>query len=177
MTIRVWRQIDGGQFLDEAAIRAAHPLTVFPLPFTPQPELYEPVHDTDPPEHDPLTHDLVWSDPAQVDGQWQRTARTVAVPPAEAAARQTAARKARVPAAVTRAQGKLALARAGLWDKALQFVASIDDPEQKIVAEVAINDTLEWRRESPFLALAAQALGLDDVQLDELFIAASAIEI
>ena len=80
-----------------------------------------------------------------------------------------------VPQSVSRAQGKLALIQAGLWPAAVAFVEGITDPVQKAYAEVALNDTQEWRRDSPFLAAAAAALSLSDEQLDALFIAAAAV--
>lgn len=80
-----------------------------------------------------------------------------------------------VPQSVSRAQGKAALISAGLWADVLAFVASIPDPTQKALAEVALNDTAEWRRDSPFLAQAAAAIGLDETGLDALFMTASEI--
>ncbi len=45
-------------------------------------------------------------------------------------------------------------------------------------ADLAWNHTSTWRRyESPFLTKAAQALGLTDQQLDDMFIAAAQITI
>ena len=82
-----------------------------------------------------------------------------------------------VPQSVSRAQGKLALIGAGLWPAAIAFVDGITDPAQKAYAEVALNDTQEWRRDSPFLASAAAALGLSEGQLDTLFIAAEGIQL
>ncbi|WP_225784659.1 hypothetical protein [Xenophilus sp. Marseille-Q4582] len=80
-----------------------------------------------------------------------------------------------VPESVTRAQGKAALVQAGLWAGVLAYVAGIADPTQQALAEIALHDTLEWRRDSPFLAAAAAGLGLTSAQLDALFI--SAVEI
>jgi hypothetical protein len=79
------------------------------------------------------------------------------------------------PTIVTRAQGKAALITAGLWDDVLAYVDGITDPTQQALARVALDDTTEWRRDSPFLATAAAALGLTDQQLDDLFVAAAAI--
>jgi hypothetical protein len=79
------------------------------------------------------------------------------------------------PAVVTRAQGKAALISAGLWDDVLTYVDAIEDPTQQALARVALDDTTEWRRDSPFLATAAGALGLSDEDLDGLFVAAAAI--
>ena len=82
-----------------------------------------------------------------------------------------------VPQSVSRAQGKLALIQAGLWPAAIAFVDGITDPAQKAYAEVALNDTQEWRRDSPFLASAAAALDLSEEQLDTLFITAEGIQL
>lgn len=80
-----------------------------------------------------------------------------------------------VPESVTRAQGKAALVQAQLWPGVLAYVAGIADPTQQALAEIALHDTLEWRRDSPFLAAAAAGLGLSSEQLDALFIAAEGI--
>lgn len=79
------------------------------------------------------------------------------------------------PTVVTRAQGKAALITAGLWDDVLAYVDAIEDPTQQALARVALDDTTEWRRDSPFLTTAAAALGLTEKQLDDLFVAAAAI--
>lgn len=80
-----------------------------------------------------------------------------------------------VPFSVTRAQGKAALIQAGLWGSVLDYVDSIDDPTERALADVALNDTTEWLRTSPFLAAAADAIGLTPAQLDDLFRDAAAI--
>ena len=81
------------------------------------------------------------------------------------------------PQSVSRAQGKLALIGAGLWPAAIAFVEGITDPAQKAYAEVALYDTQEWRRDSPFLASAAAALDLSEEQLDTLFITAGGLQL
>ena len=81
------------------------------------------------------------------------------------------------PQSVSRAQGKLALIQAGLWPAAIAFVDGITDPAQKAYAEVALYDTQEWRRDSPFLASAAAALDLSEAQLDTLFITAGGLQL
>lgn len=78
---------------------------------------------------------------------------------------------------ITRAQGKAALIHADLWEPVLAYVAEIEDSKGRALAEVALHDTLEWRRTSPFLNAAASALGLTPDQLDALFIQASAVEL
>lgn len=81
----------------------------------------------------------------------------------------------RVPEKITRAQGRLVLYRVGLWPAVLAFVAGITDPDEAFEADAALNHTVDWERSSPFLRRAALALGLDDEQLDGLFIQAAQI--
>ena len=76
---------------------------------------------------------------------------------------------------ITRAQGKAALIMQGLWGAVLDYVAAIQDPIQRALAEVALNDTLTWERSSPFLNAAAAGLGMTDEQMDALFIQAGGI--
>ena len=80
-----------------------------------------------------------------------------------------------VPQQVTRAQGKVVLIQMGLWQSVLDYVNAIDAPVQKAVAEVAINDTVHWQRNSPFLNQAATALNISQAQMDQLFIQASQV--
>lgn len=82
-----------------------------------------------------------------------------------------------VPMLVSRAQGKAALIQSGLWPQVLSYVESITDPTAKALAEVALNDTTEWRRDSPFLTEAATAIGLTQADLDQLFISAAEIQL
>ena len=80
-----------------------------------------------------------------------------------------------VPAQVSRAQGKAVLIQMGLWQQVLDFVAAIPDSTQRALAEVALHDTQNWQRNSPFLNQAADALGITQAQIDELFIAADQV--
>lgn len=82
-----------------------------------------------------------------------------------------------IPEQVTRAQGKAALIKDGLWSGVLDYVESITDQTEKALAEVALNDTTHWQRSSPFLNSAAKSLGLSDEQLDDLFIQAEQIHL
>lgn len=82
-----------------------------------------------------------------------------------------------VPQSVARAQGKAALIGAGMWQAVLDFVATIPDPTDRALAEVALHDTQQWQRNSAFLNSAKAGLGLTDEQLDELFVTASKIEL
>lgn len=80
-----------------------------------------------------------------------------------------------VPQQITRAQGKAALIMQGHWQAVLDYVASIQDPTQRALANVALHDTATWERSSPFLNAAAAGLGMTDAQLDALFIQAAGI--
>lgn len=80
-----------------------------------------------------------------------------------------------VPQVVSRAQGKAVLIQMGLWTGVVSFVEAITDPTERALAEVALYDTIEWRRDSEFLATAAGALSLSPEQLDAMFIAADQI--
>lgn len=82
---------------------------------------------------------------------------------------------AAVPSKISRAQGRLALFRAGLWPQVLAYVDAIEDPAEQFEADNALNHTTDWERASPFLARAAGALGLSAEALDGLFIEAAKI--
>lgn len=81
-----------------------------------------------------------------------------------------------VPERVSKAQGKAALIIAGIWPDVEDYLATLQG-EEKIIADLALNDTTEWKRASPFLNQAATALGISDKQLDTLFLQASRIVI
>ena len=111
---------------------------------------------TPPPVYDRATQGAFFR-----DGVWEvETAQPPAAP---------------VPAQVSRAQGKAVLIQMGLWQQVLDFVAAIPDSTQRALAEVALHDTQNWQRNSPFLNQAADALGLTPEQMDELFIAADQV--
>lgn len=74
-----------------------------------------------------------------------------------------------VPQTISRAQGRLVLYRAGLWAQVQDYVAGITNPAEQFEADTALNHTTDWQRSSPFLGRAAQALGLNGQQLDDLF--------
>lgn len=103
---------------------------------------------------------------AAIGGTWDGTAFGQAEPAGNPA-----------PASVSRAQGKAALIHAGIWSAVLDYVADIADPTEQALAEVALHDTIDWRRASPFLNSAAAALGLSGDDLDDLFRTASTIEL
>lgn len=76
-----------------------------------------------------------------------------------------------VPASVTRFQARAAMMLAGLLDQVEAAVAASDDP----MIRLAWAETVEFPRTSPTIAALAAALGLNDQDVDQLFITASQI--
>lgn len=83
--------------------------------------------------------------------------------------------EALVPQTVSRAQGKAALIMGGLWSSVVNYAEGLEDEMVKLLAQTALYDTQEWRRDSPFLTECAQSMGLTEEDLDNLFITASGI--
>lgn len=75
-----------------------------------------------------------------------------------------------VPDSCTALAGMLALDAAGMSDA---YETWANDPERTFAERAFINKALTWRRDDPVLLAGADALGLTESQLDELFIAAS----
>lgn len=84
-----------------------------------------------------------------------------------------AALRARIPQSVTRFQARAALHLAGHLEAVEALMAHGDTP---MLARLAWVDAQEFRRQSPTVLAMAQALGLTDDQLDELFTSAAQIE-
>lgn len=82
-----------------------------------------------------------------------------------------------IPAVITRAQGKAAFINAGLWADLESYIDNIADETQKALMRVVINDATQWKRSSALLNEIALGLGMANEQLDDLFIAASKIEL
>lgn len=136
-------------------VRLAYPQVSFPAHVDQHEEFlfYEEVN---PPLYDEITHDLVEATPVGGKQQWM----LVEVSPEEAEAR----RRARIPSVVSIRQARLALYEAGL----------LDDIEQ-LVQSLGATAAIEWEyaqfveRNHPLVG----ALGLSEVELDELFLSAS----
>jgi hypothetical protein len=79
-----------------------------------------------------------------------------------------------VPTEVTRLQARIALHQAGLLESVEQYMA---DPATPFEQKLAWQDALTFRRTSPTVIGLQQVLGLTDAQLDDLFTAASTIEV
>lgn len=81
-----------------------------------------------------------------------------------------------VPSVVSKAQGKAALVLKGKFEGVVGYIDSLPEPDHTL-AQIAFNDTNDWRRDSPFLNNAANHLGLSDEDLDELFKTANGINL
>lgn len=89
----------------------------------------------------------------------------------ELEARHEAWRAANVPEVVTPFQARTALRLAGHFDNVMTIINAADD-----MTKDAWEYATEFRRTSPLLNGLAQQLGISQQQLDELFIAAGAVE-
>lgn len=76
-------------------------------------------------------------------------------------------------AVVSRFQARAALHLAGLLDQVQQLM---DNPATDTLARLAWQDAQEFRRTSPTVQGMARALGLTDLQLDDLFTQAATIQ-
>lgn len=151
-----------------AQLRAAHPLTMFPEGFAESFGDYAPVHTTTRPVYDTATHKAAEGAPVLVAGQWQQAWSVVPL----SAQELDDARRALVPAKVTRRQARQALLIAGLLDDVQPAINAIADPMQRGLAQIEWDDAQEFERHRPLLIQLATALGLDDEALDNLFIQA-----
>ena len=153
-----------------AQLRAAYPLSIFPVPFEEDFEDFAYVHATEQPEHDPATHRAVEVDPIELDGEWQQAWEVVVLTAEEIAA----ANRVPVPPSVTMRQARLALLGAGLLAGVDAAIDSLPNP-QKEVARIEWEYAAEVQRSSGLVPMMGVALGLDDAALDALFVAAVAL--
>lgn len=158
------------EYANDSAVRAAFPQTSFPSALSPQ-VLAEhgiyPVRQMPPPAHDAATQRIEAAPPAEVDGQWTQQWTIRGLTPEEVTD-QAAARRARM--TCSRAQGQLAMLQAGVLDAMESWVATQSRATQ---IEYAARGT--WRRDWPLVAMGAEALGLTEAQVDELFILAATL--
>ena len=84
-----------------------------------------------------------------------------------------------VPASCTPAQGYVALfALKGITKQMLyEAVAQIPDPVQKYMAQIGLEHTGEWKRESQTMQAMAALLSLSEQDLDDLFACAAGVEV
>jgi hypothetical protein len=78
-----------------------------------------------------------------------------------------------VPEVITCGQGREALYNAGLFGKVQPAIDAIEDADTKWRVQNAWDYRPTWGRESPFVAMMAAILGLNNKQTDELFIDAA----
>ncbi len=77
-----------------------------------------------------------------------------------------------IPQQVTKRQGRLALLAAGKLAAVAEAIALMPSPQRE-AAEIEWNDATNYERSSPFMALLAEKIGLDEQALDALFIEAA----
>lgn len=81
--------------------------------------------------------------------------------------------KPRVPASVTPYQARIALLGAGLLDQVNTLMA---DPNTPQAAKIAWEYATTWERSSAFIGQLGPLLNLTDAQIDDLFVAAAAVQ-
>ena len=119
---------------------------------------------TSQPAHDPRSHGVRELAPVLSASQWMQQWEVYKLTPEQAEVQ----RKARVPTACTRRQGRLALLQAGKLSEAESAIASIPDHVQRSAAQIEYEaDT--WERANPFLQRLWAGMGGTEQELDELF--------
>lgn len=125
-----------------------------------------PLLETDPPVINVLTQNFIRDGSELVEGTWQYKWRVDELTPEQ----QEEKRKSLVPVEVTMRQARLALLAAGLLDD-VEGAISLAGPAAKIEWEYA----QEVQRDSGLVPAMAVALGMTDLQLDELFTLAATL--
>lgn len=152
-------------FTLHAEIRAALPSFSFPAEMTAGDIEFAglaPVQPTEPPAHDPATHQAVPAAPVLQDGVWLQQWTLDALPPPA------------VPTAVTMRQARLALLGAGLLAGIDAAIDSLPSP-QKEAARIEWEYSQEVQRHNGFVSVLAPMLGMTDAQTDALFVAAKGL--
>ena len=94
---------------------------------------------------------------------------------AEIEAREAESTQPPVPPQITSGQGREALYDAGLFANVQPAIDAVEDPDTKWRVQNAWDNRPTWERQSPFVAMMAAILGLDDDALDQLFITAATL--
>lgn len=151
-------------------LRRAYPQVLFPI----EPSLDElamygvyPLLATDSPGYDPAAQTLEEATPVQIDGVWTQQ-WTVRAPTLEEL-------KTRVPTVVTMRQARLALLQSNLLSQVEAAIAAIEDAVQRQAVQIEWEYAAEVNREHPWVQSLATALGLTEVQLDDLFTLAATL--
>lgn len=77
-----------------------------------------------------------------------------------------------VPFSVTKRQGRLALLSVGKLALVADAIAALPSPQRE-AADIEWNDATNYERDSPFVLLLGEKIGLDPAELDALFIEAA----
>ena len=118
----------------------------------------------EPPAYDQRTHTLTLDGVELVEGVYRARYQLVPLTPEEI----EAARKARVSRSCQRRQGRLVLLQAGYLGAVESAIAAIEDPVQKMAAQIEYEaDT--WERDNAFVQSMWAQLGGTPDQLDDLF--------
>lgn len=131
-----------------------------------------PLLETAQPAFDAITQSCQRNGGELVNGQWQYKWAVTALDAATVAANQAAAYAATIPQSVTMCQARLALLGAGLISVVNAAVAGMTGA-QGDAARVEWEFRLTVDRHDPLVLALAPALGLTDLQLDTLFVAAA----
>jgi len=110
----------------------------------------------------------------QVDDAWVQHWTVRATTPEEQDAIDEAS-KVPVPPQITAGQGREALYNVGLFANVQPAIDAVEDPDTKWRVQNAWDNRPTWERQSPFVAMMAGILGLDNDALDELFIMAASL--
>lgn len=116
------------------------------------------------PDYDQRTHTLALDGVELVEGVYHARYQLVPLTPEEI----EAARKARVPRSCQRRQGRLVLLQAGYLGAVESAIAAIEDPVQKMAAQIEY-DADTWERDNAFVQSVWAQLGGTPDQLDDLF--------
>jgi hypothetical protein len=119
------------------------------------------------PEHDPAVQIAEEATPVQIDDVWtqQWTVRALTLEEL----------KSRVPTVVTMRQARLALLQSNLLSQVEAAIAAIEDAGQRQAVQIEWEYAAEVDMTHPWVQSLASALGLTEVQLDDLFTLAATL--
>ncbi|NOQ31781.1 MAG: hypothetical protein GQ570_11725 [Helicobacteraceae bacterium] len=113
------------------------------------------------PTYEPLTHKLAELDASLIDGKYYKAYEVVALTQEEIDANYTSS----IPTSITKLQAMRSLKEITKWKDFKALLKTDEDAED----EFNMSPTLT--RDSSFIALLAPALGLNEIDVDNLFIA------
>jgi hypothetical protein len=173
--------ITGAYPLTELDIKVSFPTISFASPFIP-PEEYAYVFPHPKPEHAVVTQIVQEINPVLTNkGHWEQRWEIIELfatqeeRDAAIAADAEARRLASVPRLVSRRQGKQALALTGKLALVQPAINNIEDPLEKQLIQIEWDDSQEFERDRPSVIAIGTAVGLNSLQLDELFILAATL--